>query len=180
MAQTPTPAAARTPVWERAVVRQFVKFCVVGGSSFVIDYCIRMTLLFAIPWGGTTLGDALGGRLRTSLPAIFAYADKNTAAALPIFATFSTSLAILNSFYWNRSWTFRIRGREEAASQLRRFVLVSVVGLVLNVLLSTAFDRLIPGPEKNSARIATLLAAVVVAFWNFAGQRLYAFKQRAE
>lgn len=160
------------------MVRQFVKFCVVGVVSFLIDYCIRMTLLLGVPWGQTRLGDAFGGWLRSSMPAIFSYADKNTAAAMPIFATFSASVAILNSFFWNRAWTFRIRGREEAAAQLRRFVLVSLVGLGLNVMLSTVFFRLIPGTEKSSARIATILAAVVVAFWNFAGQRLYAFRQR--
>jgi putative flippase GtrA len=160
----------------RPVIRQFLKFCVVGGGSFVIDYCIRMTLLFAIPWGPVTMGDAFGGWLRSSLPAIFSYADKNTSAAMPIFATLSASVAILNSFFWNRSWTFRIRGKEEAIPQLRRFVVVSVIGLGLNVLLSTAFHSMIPGPEKTSARWATVLAAVIVAVWNFAGQRLYAFR----
>jgi putative flippase GtrA len=172
-------SAAKVPMWRRTVVRQFAKFCVVGVASFVIDYGIRMVLLFGVPCGQTKLGNAFGGWLRSCLPAIFAYADKNVAAALPVFATFSASVAILNSFFWNRSWTFRIRGREDAAAQLRRFVLISVIGLVLNVLFSTAFDRVIPGPEKTRAGIATVLAAVLVAIWNFVGQRLYAFRKRA-
>jgi putative flippase GtrA len=174
--ETPPTPASPTSLWTRPVVRQFVKFCVVGGGSFVIDYCIRMTLLFAIPWGSGTMGDAFGAWLRSALPTIFSYADNNTSAAMPIFATISASVAILNSFFWNRTWTFRIRGKEEAIPQLRRFVVISVIGLVLNVLLSTAFHSMIPGPEKSSARIATVLAAVIVALWNFAGQRLYAFR----
>lgn len=173
-----TATVANSPLWRRPVVRQFIKFCLVGGSSFVIDYCIRLTLLFAVPWHGGSLGEEFGRWLRHAAPVVFAYAENDRAAAFPIFATIAASVAILNSFIWNRSWTFRIRGREEAGRQLRRFVVVSVIGLGLNVLLSTFFNHIIPGTEKDSARIATILAALIVAFWNFAGQRLYAFSLR--
>jgi HAD superfamily phosphatase (TIGR01668 family) len=171
--ETPEEAAAK-PFWERKIVHQIVKFCIVGGSSFVIDYCIRMTLLFAPPF--STFFLAQGEWLRSHVPALFGFYKTGRDAIFPFAVTCSGAVAILNSFYWNRLWTFNIRGKENRGAQLRRFLAISIVGLILNVMLSTTFNHMIPGDRKNAARIATVLAAVLVAVWNFTAQRLYAFK----
>ncbi|MEA2552122.1 MAG: hypothetical protein QOJ65_298, partial [Fimbriimonadaceae bacterium] len=119
--------AARTPFLERKVVRQFVKFCIVGGSSFVIDYCIRMTLLYASPFSDYAV--RTGEWLRTHV-SLFSFAETPRDAFFPIAALCAASLAILNSFYWNRLWTFKIRGSHERMDQLKRFVAISLIGLV--------------------------------------------------
>ena len=170
----PPEVIANEPFLERQVVRQFVKFCIVGGLSFAIDYCIRMTILFAYPFSDFSIQQ--GQWLREHIPMIFGHAETPKDAFFPIAATCSASVAILNSFYWNRKWTFSIRGGEERAAQLRRFVLISVIGLVLNVLVGSLIVHALPGDSKNSVRIATVLAAIIVAMWNFTGQRLYAFR----
>jgi putative flippase GtrA len=164
---------AQKPLADRAIVHRFVKFAVVGGSSFVIDYCVRMTLLFALPFGV-----ALGTWLQTNVPALFGSAQTPRDAAFPVCAAIAAGVAIVNSFIWNRMWTFGIRGREERAAQLQRFIVVSLVGAALNVFFSTVLNHVIPGDEKMSARVATIVAAILVAIWNFAGQSLYAFRKR--
>lgn len=161
------------------VVRQFLKFCVVGGLSFAIDYCVRMTLMFGISVEGGRLSDLIGARIESWAPGIFATHGEPSRAFFPVAAFCGAAFGMANSFVWNRRWTFRIRGKEERLAQLRRFLLVSMTGLALNVVLSSAFHALIPGDEKMSARIATVLAAGAVAFWNFAGQKFFAFRQRA-
>lgn len=173
----PPEQVASEPFYERKIVRQIVKFCIVGGSSFVIDYCIRMTILYAKSVAPYSIE---GGRwLMQHIPRLFGSFKTPTDAFFPIAAFCGASIAILNSFYWNRLWTFKIRGAEERASQLRRFVVVSVIGLGLNVLIGTFLNHILPGEgSKNSARIATVVAAMIVAIWNFTGQRLYAFKNR--
>lgn len=173
---TPEPeeVAASMPFIERKVVRQFVKFCIVGGTSFVIDYCINMSLMY-LP-AGDSIGARIGRWLMTSAHPLFGHAESPLKAAMPVVSVISASFAIVNSFYWNRLWTFKITGIEERAAQFRRFVVISVVGLVLNVALRSAFFHLMPTDAKAYARIAFVASAVIVAFWNFFGQRIYAFK----
>jgi HAD superfamily phosphatase (TIGR01668 family) len=171
--------SAPKPLFQRAIFRQFVKFCVVGGSSFVIDTGLRMLLMFAVPWRGELLSIVAGRWLLEGAPALFAFAHEPKDAFFPIASFLAASVAILNSFLWNRMWTFQIRGKQERFDQLRRFVIVSIIGLGLNVVLSTIFNQLLPGDPRRTAPIATLMAAVIVAFWNFGGQRLYAFRKRS-
>lgn len=180
MDPTPEPAevAASKPFLERKIVRQFVKFCIVGGSCFAIDLGIRMLLMFVVPFGAVKLSVAAGGWLESHIPAIFGGAKTPRDAFFPIAATLSASVAILNSFYWNRKWTFDIRGSEGRTAELGRFVLVSVFGLILNVLFSSFFNHILPGDTTKTAPLATALAALLVAIWNFTGQRLYAFRRR--
>jgi uncharacterized protein len=174
----PAELEAEKPVPERTIVQQFIKFSLVGGTSFVIDYMIRMTLTFGIPIEGEPLGDVVGRQLIAKYPALFGFAQLPHDAFWPIAATIAAAFAILNSFIWNRYWTFGIRGKHERLQQLRRFVLVSVIGLFLNVFFSTIFNMILPFSPKNDARVATVLAAGIVAIWNFSGQRLYAFKHK--
>ncbi|HEY0868311.1 MAG TPA: YqeG family HAD IIIA-type phosphatase [Fimbriimonas sp.] len=169
----------QVPIVERPIFRQFVKFLIVGGSSFIINYLIRMNLMFAIPYGGGLLSDRAGGWLRSAAPAVFGFAESNGDAFFPVAATIAGAVAILNSFIWNRQWTYRIRGKQERMAQLRRFYFVAIIGEAINVLLSTMLNHLIPLDPKNSVRIATVVATAVAAVWNFVAQRFYAFRIRS-
>ena len=174
------PAGKEAPrgLFHSQIVRQFVKFGVVGGTSFIIDYCVRMTFMYAITFNGVQMSTSLGSWLMTNLPSLFSWAENVEDAAVPFAAMAGASLALVNSFYWNRRWTFRIVGPDERGRQFRRFVLISVVGLGLNVVLTTIFNHILPLEHKNALRVATLLAVFFVAIWNFGGQKLYAFKQK--
>lgn len=172
------PIVEPTGFFQRRIVRQFAKFCIVGLTSFAIDYNVRMTLQFAIRIEDQLMSDRAGAWLLQNFSAIFGFAKNPGEAFWPVACTIAAMLAILNSFIWNRMWTFNIRGREEAASQLGKFYFVSAVGLILNVLLSTSIKGALPLQPKDAARAATVIAAGIVAFWNFFGMRLYAFRSR--
>lgn len=174
----PPTVEAKQPIWERAIFRQFVKFCVVGVSSFIVDFGIRWLLMYNVPWEGDLLSRVLGRWLNDALPSIFSYEKDISDAAMPVMTAISAAVAILNSFIWNRMWTFQVRGKEERAAQLKRFYAVSVIGLILNTVVTRFFHAIIPGHPKRSFAIATMIAAMVVAVWNFTGQRLYAFKAK--
>ena len=75
-------------------------------------------------------------------------------------------------------WTFKIRGREHRAAQLRKFFAIALIGMLLNTFITTSLGNIIPGHEKRSLAIASLVATVLVAFWNFFGQKLWTFKQK--
>jgi HAD superfamily phosphatase (TIGR01668 family) len=172
------PAGTAPGFFRSDLFRQIVKFCFVGGSSFVIDYCIKMTLRFAVPYGDGLMSEALGKWLVENMSIVFAFADHDPvqAAVVPI-SIVAAGTAIVNSFVWNRRWTFRIVGKEDRAAQFGKFLVVSLIGLGLNTLLTTFFSLVLPGGEKMSFRVAIVLAAGITAFWNFTGQRLYAFRK---
>ncbi len=161
--------------------RQFIKFGLVGAMSFVINYSIVMTLMYGLP----SFREAVGGWVMAAFgSAAFWAVDPATSrpdashAALPIAGIFGSVFGILNSFFWNRRWTFRILGPDDRAAQFRRFVLLSATGAALDIVLTQVFFGMIPLPEKDSARIAKIAATILVAFWNFFGQKLYAFRRK--
>ena len=168
--EKPASNEKELPFSERLVTRQFVKFVIVGGSSFLIDFFVTWFLRFH-----SGMAEPLGKWLEGSIPFFDKFKTPED-AAIPIFVAVAASLAIVNSFIWNRLWTFEIRGKEQRLSQFRRFVLISVIGLVLNVLITSGLNNILPGHRQYSLAIAKVVAAGIVAFWNFAGQRYYAFK----
>lgn len=175
--ETSLPVAAEG-FFARPVVRQFIKFCIVGGTSTVVDVGLHGLFLFVIPWGHSKFGPVFGEWLMSTFPAIFGGVSKPMDAAFPVLKVFSASLAILNSFYWNRRWTFRIRGKEKRMRQLQKFVVVAVIGMVLNTVITTGLYNVIPGHPRRSWAVATAIATVIVAFWNFGGQKLWTFRHR--
>jgi len=83
---------------------------------------------------------------------------------------------ITNSFIWNKHWTFSAGGRGGWRRQAVVFVLVSVIGLLLNnagiyvlTLISGNTDVLALNAQKLAASLVSLV-------WNFLGYRLFAFR----
>lgn len=174
------PDTATTTFWDRRIVRQFVKFCIVGGSSFVIDAGIHKYLMFYAPYAGGKLSQAAGRWLVESglyLRGDLALADAAHNASSAYFKVLSATIAILNSFVWNRRWTFKIKGKEDRGKQLFKFLILSFAGMGLNVLIFSLVNRTVPGTEEHRWLVATLVATAVVAVWNFTGQRLWALKR---
>ncbi len=181
----PVGGAAAFELLKNPTVRQFVKFCIVGGSSTVIDAGLHYLLMFVIPWHGQLMSKALGTWLMEHGGSVFQYFAHRpdgvidpSFAASPLFKILTTGIAIFNSFLWNRSWTFGITTKEQRAAQMRKFYAVALVGAGLNTVLLTALGNIISGHEKRSWAVATIIATIVVAFWNFFGQKLWTFRQK--
>lgn len=168
------PIVEPTGIFQRRIVRQFAKFCIVGGSSFAIDAGLHRYLMFMAKVGGHPLHDSVGETLQR----ITGLSASPYDLSFAFFKVISASAAILNSFYWNRKWTFGIVGKEDRAQQLAKFVAVSLVGLGLNVVIASTVQSLLGTSASHRWMIATIAAAAVVAIWNFSGQRLWAFRSR--
>ena len=125
---------------QRAAVRQFVKFCIVGFSSLLIDFVISYTLTF--------------------------HFHLNTTLAKTISFLFS----VTNGFYWNSKWTFRGMGSGARHKMYVQFIGVNVVGLILNIFLFKFVLFLFVGrfigqgtPQKRDFIVAYGCAAVCTA-----------------
>ena len=140
-----------TPLPQPAI-HQFVKFCIVGASSFAIDLGVAILLHYYV-----------------HIPLIPA-------------KTISFTLAVTNGFYWNRRWTFAAVPGRRQRDQYAMFFAVNIVGWLLNVGIVTVVIGLVTGiwidqhPKKTLLVAATLVATVFVVFWNFFANRLWTFK----
>ncbi len=96
---------------------------------------------------------------------------------LPFFAayyglshTISFACGMLNSFIWNRRWTFQDKRRMTGGRALR-FVLVNAASYGASLLVLTLLVRA-GYPEMSAKVIATPCALAV----NFLGNKLFVFK----
>ena len=83
----------------------------------------------------------------------------------------SYSVAVLNSYYWNRSWTFASRGSPR--STFVPFVLASPLGLAINSGVMYASMHLFGLNDS----LAFFLATAVTFFCNFSVNKLVVFRK---
>ena len=155
---------------ERKGVRQFVKFCIVGLSSFAINIS-----LFNVLYHNT--------KIFPLVPAL----------------TVAFVLSVFWGFYWNRQWTFKEARGTSITHQSTKFMLVNIVGWLLNtgitvgliavwlifhqhlqVHFNQIFFDILRGQKEHYSKLVTncaLLGATgVVVFWNFFANRHWTFK----
>jgi putative flippase GtrA len=102
---------------------------------------------------------------------------------------YSFSLAVFNNFLWNRLWTFPESKSLPFVKQFSQYLLVSVIGLLINIFIFATFDpRLIDFFDAvlptdfilNSTvvghNVSVAIATIVVLFWNFFANRFWTFK----
>jgi putative flippase GtrA len=131
------------------LVQQFVKFFVVGVSNTLVDLIVLNWLiwLFSISAG----------------------------PGYSLFKAISFIIANLNSYFWNKKWTFKT-----ARGDFRQFFVVSLVGLLVNVAAASFVVNFI-GPQfgltsKIWANVGALTGSVIGLLWNFLGYKFIVFK----
>ncbi len=139
---------------KRAVMREIMRFALIGLSNFAVDTGSNLTLLSFIP-------------VVTSSDPIFW-----TVNALGV------SVAIGNSFFWNRLWTFgEVKQNQE--NTLIKFLIVSIGAIVINTTVVSVALKLLYVANFPSYAIPTVkvMATVVSMTWNFVGYKYLVFKK---
>lgn len=134
---------------------QLAKFGAVGAANFAVDFGVVNLLIYL-----TGLADGW---------------------YFTVFKATSFIVAVTNSFFWNKMWTFRKKEKKEAGKQFMQFILVSLIGLLINAGVASLIVNII-GPlgdigVKTWANIATAIASIVVLTWNFLGYKFIVFKK---
>lgn len=172
--EKPVPAGA--PAIDTPLGKQILRFAIVGGASFAIDTLLTYFLMRWIKVGGEPMGDALGKWLTATAPGLFSFASGPAKAAAPILGGLASFVAMFNSFWFNRLWTFEASGKAHKAQQAARFYVVAVSGALLNALIFSAIYNGLSTRVGHTLLLAKVGAAAVVAVWNFVGQRTFAFR----
>jgi putative flippase GtrA len=96
------------------------------------------------------------------------------------FKTISFVVAITNSYFMNKYWTFVNNEKRNEIVELSEFVIVSLVGFVINVGVATLVVKFIsipPGAENLWPTFGALCGTVVGLVWNFFGYKLIVFEK---
>lgn len=127
---------------------RFIKFAVVGALGALIDFGLLNLMRGYFGWG-------------------LLWAN-----------TLSVCVAMLSNFTWNRLWTYPESRTRKKRTQLPQFVVVNLVGLLLNNLIVVGIDALLVSyiGEPLSYNIAKAIAIGIVLFWNFGANRLWTYR----
>jgi putative flippase GtrA len=82
------------------------------------------------------------------------------------------SAAVISNYFINRFWTFSERERVGVGRQLTSFVLVSLIGLLLN----SGFIYILNELFLLNFYLSKAIAVILVFFWNFTANYFFVFK----
>lgn len=131
------------------IIRQFAKFFVVGVLNTLLDLGILNLLIFI---SGISAG-----------------------VGYSLFKAISFVVANLNSYIWNKRWTFKA-----AKGGFGQFFVISLIGLLINVGAASLVVNFV-GPQlqfspKVWANIGALFGSAAGLIWNFIGYKFIVFK----
>ncbi len=93
----------------------------------------------------------------------------------------SFTIAVINSYLWNKYWTFRSRGPARVG-EFAQFVIVSLVGLVLVSGFLTVMTKYIEPPYglniRQWANVVKVMSIFISLAWNFAGYKFLVFREK--
>lgn len=141
--------------YSRKTLMQAVRFGGVGILNTVIDFLILNLLTHIFGVGGD------GGYRFT------------------LFKVISFSVAVFNSYLLNKRWVFRHISKHSWKEGLS-FLGVSLVGLIINTVISTIIFKLLTfqGVESFIAvNSGALVGTLFVLIWNYSGYQRFVFKK---
>jgi putative flippase GtrA len=135
---------------------QIAKFGLVGVLNTLVDFGVLNLLIYLT---GVSVG-----------------------LSFSIFKSISFVVAVVNSYFWNKLWTFQGSSSSGVSREFAQFFVVSVIAFALNVGLASLLVNVI-GPqgglsEKLWANAAALAGTIVSFTWNFLGYKFIVFKVR--
>ena len=97
-----------------------------------------------------------------------------------LFKGISFLIATLNSYLWNKHWTFSKREEIFAPKEYSKFLIVLIIGFLINVGIASFVVNII-GPQfgmgaKMWANVGAFTAVLVAWVWNFFGSKFIVFK----
>lgn len=134
---------------------EFTKFSVVGVLNSGVDFGILNSLMLIT-------GLASGG-------------------AFLAFKSVSVTLGVINSYIWNKYWTFGAVKSSGARRELVSFMVVTLIAVVVNVAGADIIVNVIGAPRGISsklwANIGAISGAGLTLFTNFFGYKFFVFKK---
>lgn len=103
-------------------------------------------------------------------------------AELSLFKGVAAGAAMINSYFFNKFWTFEAGKTIHQGVEFFKYIGVTIVGFVINVAVTYAIANHITPvlgfSQLSWDSIAAVVATVCSLIWNFVGYRLLVFKTK--
>lgn len=137
------------------VVSQIIKFFLVGVLNTLIDFGALNLLMW--------------------ITAIF------SGWIYSLFVALSFSLSMVNSYFWNKYWTFEKKETKPGVKEFSQFYIIAGIGFLLHISIASFIVNII-GPQFGLteiiwANIGKGIAVILVCTWNFLGYKFIVFKK---
>lgn len=158
------------------IVRQFIKFGMVGAVATVVDLGLNKYLIaFAPGWNGNSLQESVADMV-FKVPGASELFKDSFHAAFPPIKVVTVVIATVVSFLLNRWYTFEVAHEKATAKQAAKFFIVALSAMVINTTVGTFSLNFVSGSESLQWWVASLTGMVAGVFFNFAGQRIWTFR----
>lgn len=98
-----------------------------------------------------------------------------------LYTAIAFILANINSYFWNKFWTFQKDQTNKAAVEFTQFFAVSIIGLLIyTITASYVFKNIHPLGGLNQSQwelIGGAIGSIAGLIWNFVGYKLWVFKK---
>lgn len=154
------------------LVWQLAKFLVIGVMNTLVDIGVLALITILVANQANTL---------TSEKEWFTFATL-VVTYYSLYKGLSFIIANINSYFWNKYWTFGSRGEVgHAPTEFLQFFFVSIVGFAINVIVaSIAFSFFAGGGTltiSQAGLIGAALGSIIGLVWNFVGYKFFVFKK---
>lgn len=134
---------------------EFTKFSLVGVLNSGVDFGILNSLILVT---GMASGGAFVG-----------------------FKSISVTLGVINSYLWNKFWTFDASRSDDSRRELAAFMVVTVAAVAVNILGADIIVNVIGAPRGASpklwANFGAISGAGLTLFTNFFGYKFFVFRK---
>jgi putative flippase GtrA len=138
------------------IIRQFLKFAVIGVINTGVDFGILNLLV----WITDTSKDD---------------------PKLIFLNIISFSIAVVNSYWLNKKWAFQDQGSGDTGKKFSKFLIVSIIGVAINTtvlkFISANVDPLFGLNDQLWINVAKIVATGISLIWNFIGYKLLVFRK---
>jgi putative flippase GtrA len=93
-----------------------------------------------------------------------------------IFKFISFTFHAINSYFWNKYWTFKKQGRPQG-KEFGKFYLAAGVGALINVGIATSLVKFIGGSNLLISVIFPLIGILIAAVWDYLAYKFFIFKK---
>jgi putative flippase GtrA len=137
------------------LIKQFSKFVVIGFINTGVDFLVLNIEMLVT---GVTSGSLMFAQNAISF-----------------------SIATINSYYFNKRWTFEDKTNQDQGKKFSSFICVSIGGVIINssiVYLITSFiSPMFSISPVLWANLAKMFATGASLIWNFIGYKFLVFKK---
>ncbi|HOW60769.1 MAG TPA: GtrA family protein [Candidatus Moranbacteria bacterium] len=149
------------------IIYQIAKFGLIGILNTLVDIGFLALLTFAFRL-------FLNIDSKTSLIGAITFYS--------LYKSISFIIANINSYFWNKYWTFEQQNKKQTRSEFIQFFAVSIIGFLINVFVASIVFKIIIGSlvglsSDQLGLIGAAFGSIAGLVWNFIGYKLWVFKK---